>query len=123
MISDWDCLELAQKGDENAWRVLFQRYNTSLIRMASLITGSLDVGKDVAQESFIRLIKCRVKHQKGKFNYYLSKIAFRLALKEKKRLQRNYSNPHGINTTDEAPTPQEEMVRDQQNKQIARIIR
>jgi len=123
MISDWECLELARNGDENAWRVLFQRYNASMIRIATLITGSLDAGKDVAQESFIRLIKCRPKHQKGNFKYYLAKIAYRLALKEKKRLFRNRPNPDNISIVEEVQSPQEDMIRDVQNKYIAQVIR
>ena len=122
MISDWNCLERARNGDEEAWRLLFERHNTSLIKFTSLIIGSIDAAKDVTQESFIRLIHSRTKHREGSFKAYLSIIAYRLALKEKKRRQRNH-NLDGFETAAETPTPLEAVVEQEQAKQVVRTIR
>jgi len=91
MSSDWDYLIRARNGDEEASVFIFNKYNKSVTRMTTLITGSLDSAKDIVQETFFRLINNRIKHQKGNFKTYLTTIAFRLALKEKYRLKRNQS--------------------------------
>ena len=89
MNSDWDYLNSAISGDEKACEFIFNKYNKSLIRMTSLITGSLDAAKDIVQETFYRLINSRIKHQQGSFKTYLTTIAFRLALKEKYRTKKS----------------------------------
>ena len=121
MISDWDCLERARRGDEDAWRLLFQRYHRVLIKLTLLITGSPEAAGDLAQETFIRLLNSQPKHRDGIFKTYLTTIAYRLALKEKRRRERN-RNLHDYELADESPSPLEETVRDEQSKHIARAI-
>src|SRR5207244_1056457 len=104
MTDDWHCLNLAREGDETAWRILFSRYYPSLVRMASCITGSRDTGHDLAQESFIRLLRARIRHQSGSFKAYLTTIVYRMALKEKKW----QSSKHQLETVplaDDSPSP------------------
>ena len=96
MISDWEYLSRAKKGDEEAFVIIFDKYNKSLIRMTSLITGSIDSAKDIAQETFARLIQKKIKHQEGNFKAYITTIAYRLALKEKYRSNKNF----GVNNQD-----------------------
>ncbi|MDX1701431.1 MAG: RNA polymerase sigma factor [Melioribacteraceae bacterium] len=91
MISDWEYLEQAKKGDEDAADFLFDKYYKSLLRMTSLITGSIDSAKDIVQETFVKLINGKIKHHEGKFKTYINTIAYRLALKEKYRQKRNFS--------------------------------
>jgi RNA polymerase sigma-70 factor (ECF subfamily) len=91
MTSDWEHLTRAKNGDEESFVIIFNKYNKMLLRMTSLITGSIDSAKDIAQESFIRLIKKRVKHQDGNFKTYLTTVAYRLALKERYRINKNTS--------------------------------
>lgn len=91
MTSDWEHLTRAKNGDEESFVIIFNKYNKMLLRMTSLITGSIDSAKDIAQESFIRLIKKRIKHQHGSFKTYLTTIAYRLALKERYRINKNTS--------------------------------
>jgi RNA polymerase sigma-70 factor (ECF subfamily) len=91
MNSDWDLLTKAKNGDEKACVFIVSKYNKSLIRIAALITGSIDAAKDVVQETFYRLINTRIKHQEGNFKSYLTTIAYRLALKEKYRVNKNRS--------------------------------
>jgi RNA polymerase sigma-70 factor (ECF subfamily) len=89
MTSDWEYLLKAKKGDDRSAEHIFNKYYKSLLRMTALITGSLDSAKDVVQETFIRLIKKRIKHQDGSFKTYITTIAYRLALKEKYRKSKN----------------------------------
>jgi RNA polymerase sigma-70 factor (ECF subfamily) len=119
--SDWDCLARAQKGDENAWRWLIEQHNLPLIKMTFLITGSMSVARDLVQETFVRLLRHGSKHREGNFKSYLSTIAYRLALKEKKRSQRNLS----LDTqtlTDSAPSPLNAVLLKERDRYIASAI-
>jgi len=89
MISDWEYLISARNGDKNAGIIIYSKYRTILIRMTALITGSLDSAKDIVQETYIRLFNGKIKHQEGNFKTYITTIAYRLALKEKYRLNKN----------------------------------
>ena len=89
MTSDWELVRKAKNGDKNSWDDLFLKYYRHLIRVAALIIGSVDGAKDIVQETFLRLIRTRIRHYKGNFKSYITLIAFRLALKEKKRIFRN----------------------------------
>jgi RNA polymerase sigma-70 factor (ECF subfamily) len=91
MNSDWEYLSSAKQGDEIAAKVLFNKYNKIIFKIAGLITGSLDAAKDITQESFIRLFNASVVHNNGNFKSYLTTIAYRLALKEKYRFSKNRS--------------------------------
>ena len=88
MTDDWQCLDQARGGDETAWRILFVRYYRTLVRMTSFITGSLDSAEDIAQEAFVNLLRVEIRHRKGSFKSFLTTIAYRLALKERKRQKR-----------------------------------
>ena len=67
MTDDWQCLDQARGGDETAWRTLFVRYYRTLVRMTSLITGSLDNAEDIAQETFVNLLHAKIQHRNGSF--------------------------------------------------------
>jgi RNA polymerase sigma factor (sigma-70 family) len=122
MICDWDCLEAARRGGEEAWRELFRRYYTSLVRMTLLITGSQESAKDIAQETFVRLLRSRTDHRAGSFKAYLNTVAFRLALKEKKRQHRHLNLDHQI-CADPSPSPLDDAEhRDRQDHIRAAIL-
>jgi len=86
MTSGWDLWEKARLGDESAWRQLFQDFYPDLLRLTALLTGSLDNAKDVSQEAFYRLLRTPPVDRRGSLKGYLTTIAYRLALKEKKRI-------------------------------------
>jgi len=52
MISDWDCLDRARRGDEAAWRMLFQRHYPALFRSTLFITGSREAGIEINSKGF-----------------------------------------------------------------------
>lgn len=121
MISDWEILLDARKGNESACKTLFEKHYRLLVRMAALITGSIDTAKDVTQETFVRLLNRRIKHTKGNFKTYVTTIAFRLALKEKKRSNRNLKiGNHEL--LDVAVTPAENQINKDNNKHIYKTI-
>ena len=121
MISDWVCLALARGGDERAWRILFERYHASLLRMTSLVTGSIDSAQDLVQESFIRLLDCHIKHRDGSFKAFLTTMAYRLALKEKHR-KSSGDRLDGHTIADDAPSPLEEAILDERKRAIIRVV-
>lgn len=121
MTDDWHCLDLARGGDETAWRILFHRYYPSLVRMASCITGSSDTAHDLAQESFVRLIRARAEYQSGSFRAYLTTIAYRLALKERKR-QNSKREPVTPTLADDSASPLDLAIQNETDRIIFRVI-
>ena len=121
MTDDWRCLELARAGDEVAWRVLFHRYYPSLVRMASCMTGSVDAAHDLAQESFVRLLHVEFRHRTGSFKSYLGTIAYRLALKERKRSSSKY-DLDAVPLVDDSPSPLELAIQNETDGIIMRVI-
>ncbi len=121
MIDDWELLDLARGGDGNAWRRLFEKHYPSLVRMTSSITGSIETGHDLAQESFVRLLSVRIKDHSGTFKSYLSTIAYRFALKEKSR-QYTHSSSDFVNLTDGSPSPLDLAIRDDTDRVIFRVL-
>ena len=88
MHADWDCFDLALRGDQSAWRILVERHRDRIYRMALLVTGSPAAAADAAQGAFVRLLEKGAPHQRGSFKVYLATIAYRLALKERRRSNR-----------------------------------
>ena len=121
MIDDWQCLETAQGGDEKAWRDLFARHYPSLVKMTSCITGSIETGHDLAQESFVRLLRFRIRHHTGSVTSLLSTIAYRLALKEKHRISL-YHRPDAALIADGSPSPLEQAIRNDTDRIIFRVM-
>jgi len=121
MSSDWDCLNCAQRGDETAWCYLVEQYSPPLIKMTLLMTGSMSIAQDLVQETFVRLLRHRSKHREGSFKAYLSTIAYRLALKEKKRSQRNLSL-ESQTLTDPTPSPLKSVLLKERDDYIANAI-
>jgi RNA polymerase sigma-70 factor (ECF subfamily) len=119
--TDWEYLEQARTGDENAWQYLVEHHSPQLVKMAFLITGSMESAKDIAQDSFVRLFRQGAKHQRGSFKAYLSTIAFHLALKEKKRVLRN-QNLQNVELVDGNPGPMESVLKKERDRQLVEII-
>jgi RNA polymerase sigma-70 factor (ECF subfamily) len=121
MTDDWRCLELARAGDEIAWRVLFDRHYPPLVKMASCITGSLETAQDLAQESFVRLLHVEIRYRDGSFKSFLSTIAYRLALKERKR-HNSDRKLDPVLIADGSLSPLELAIRDETDRIIVRVI-
>lgn len=54
---DVDVVELARDGDGQAFAQLFQTYNGQICTYLSRLVGNDDIGRDLAQETFIRAWK------------------------------------------------------------------
>jgi len=121
MRTDWELLEAAKGGDENAWSALAARYNLYLIKTASLITGSAYSAHDLAQETFIRLINVRVKHTTGSFKFYITRIVRNLALKAIRK-RKEFSIPDSFDPADNTASVTEDMLKAERNSLIFKTI-
>jgi RNA polymerase sigma-70 factor (ECF subfamily) len=121
IIDEWRCLDLARQGDETSWRFLFHRHYQPLVRMTFCITGSLDAAKDLAQESFVRLLRVKIRHHEGSFSAYLSTIAYRLALKERNRRFSACDSEAG-DFADGELSPLEQVIRDETQRVIFSVM-
>jgi RNA polymerase sigma factor (sigma-70 family) len=119
--SDWECLELAHRGDEGAWRALFVRHERRLARMAALITGSPDAAQDIAQETFVRVLRRKIPRRDGSFGAYLTTVAFRLALRERARRARHRGFDEGAFPA-RAESPLEAAVRSGREEMVAGVL-
>ncbi|MBM4169403.1 MAG: RNA polymerase sigma factor [Ignavibacteria bacterium] len=121
MISDWEYLGRARNGEEEAWRLLFERHYGALVRMSALIIGSIDTAKDIAQEAFTCLLHDRNEHHGGSFRAYVSTIAFRLALKEKARVRRIGQSGHP-ESADDSYSPLHSVMQREEQRHLVRVI-
>jgi len=118
---EWDWLLRAQQGDETAWRVLINQHQTRLAALALFITGSAAAADDVVQETFVRALGARIKDFAGSVQGYLGTIAYRLALKEAKRSQRNVALD-GIDFADPGNSPLDGILNDERDRLVTEAI-
>ena len=121
MSTDWEVLSCAKNGDDKAAEIIFNKYKKPIIRMTALIIGSLDSAKDIYQETFLRLINGKIRHHEGNFKTYITTIAYRLALKEKYRINKT-SQVDSEEFLDTKISPVEEQISEETQKKIFTLI-
>jgi RNA polymerase sigma-70 factor (ECF subfamily) len=119
--SDWDCFIRAQQGNETSCRELIDKFQSRLLALAILITGSPAAAKDIAQETFIRALNVKLKDTAGTVQGYLATIAYRLALKELKRERRN-TELIETDHLNEKPNSLDNVLINEQERLVARAI-
>lgn len=122
MSSDWELWDLARRGDETAWRALVRAHHSRLLSLALLLTGSADAARDIAQDSFTRLLEFNATHRQGSVGGLLSTIAYRLALKERARESR-LAPITGHDPPENAPSPLENLIARERDRHVAAAIR
>ncbi|MEW5924532.1 MAG: RNA polymerase sigma factor [Candidatus Zixiibacteriota bacterium] len=122
MKADWETLHRARAGDESSWRDLWRLHLPRLKALAYLVTGSVPTSDDIARETLIRAIEARVRNENGSLEGFLGTIAYRLALKEVKRHDRNIDIT-GFDTTDKSDIPLESILKNEREKILAETIR
>lgn len=118
----WDHLARARRGDQEAWKALFDQYSPALLRMSALLTGSTDAARDCVQETFVRVLNSVVHNREGSLRAYLSTIAYRLALKEHTRLRR-LAYAGDVEPASPDPSPLDEAIAEERQREVARVIR
>ena len=87
--SDEELMLRCKEGDMEAFQVLVRRYRTKIIRYANYLLANEDDAKDVAQETFLRILKAAKTYTPtAKFPTYLYKIAANLCRDELRRRSR-----------------------------------
>ncbi|MFC2150384.1 RNA polymerase sigma factor [Calditrichota bacterium] len=119
MNDDWESLSQARSGSEDAWNQLIHRHAQRLYNLAVMITRSSSTANDVVQETYLRLINSRQRHEHGSFKSYLSQITYHLALKEVKRVSR-HSDLDNHEFQDDRTSPMEELIHGDRQKFITR---
>lgn len=122
MNSDWLCFYNARRGDENSWRVLIKKYQARLSALALMITGSSTAADDIVQDTFLKALAARVRNNNGTVRGYLGTIAYRLAVKESKRRQRNVDIGK-LEMPDSADNPLENILISERDQLVASAIR
>lgn len=84
--SDWDLVRESRRGDHDAFRELFDRYQRQVLAVAVGMTGNPDDAMDVAQETFLRAHR-NLDRFLGESSFYtwLYRIAVNVAIDSKRR--------------------------------------
>lgn len=53
-MDESEVIRRAQRGDDAAWELLVQQYQTAVFRLAYLLLGDQSEAEDIAQEAFVR---------------------------------------------------------------------
>lgn len=85
MQDDVELLSEARKGDEAAFRVLYERYSSSILSFAWLLLGSGPDAEDVTQETFLVLIRksAAFDRSKAQLRTWLLGVARNIALQKR----------------------------------------
>jgi len=87
--SDEELMLRCKEGDMEALQVLVRRYRAKIIRYANYLLANEDDAKDVAQETFLRILKAAKTYRPtAKFATYLYKIAANLCRDELRKRSR-----------------------------------
>ena len=80
-LSDRSLLfEVAENGDENAFRILFERYSGRLFNLIFRMTQNYEDSNDLLQETFIRVYKNRKKcYEMKNFKGWVYTVSLNLA--------------------------------------------
>jgi RNA polymerase sigma-70 factor (ECF subfamily) len=75
-VSDDELMERAARGDEEAFRLLVERWERPVFRFAERMLGSREDGRDLAQETFVRVYSEAGRYRaQGRFRSWLFRIA------------------------------------------------
>ena len=120
--AEWGLLALAQNGDKAACRKLFDSYQGRLYSLAYLITGIAAEAEDIVQETFVRALHAKITHHRGTPQGFLGTIAYRLAVKEKRRREK-IAEINSEEIFDNTVDTFEKMLLDERDRLIATTIR
>jgi RNA polymerase sigma-70 factor (ECF subfamily) len=89
-LSELDLVERARRGDEGAFRTLYDRNVDRIFRLAHRMVGEPDLARDLTQESFVRAYQ-RLGQFRGEsaFSTWLHSIAVRVVLNGLRRTARH----------------------------------
>jgi RNA polymerase sigma-70 factor (ECF subfamily) len=119
------------KGDEDAFEILVNRHQTSILNLVYRFIGDRTQAKDLAQEVFIRVWQGAKRYEpKAKFTTWVYRITANLCFNELKSSRRkkwfsfNWSDEDGEHTfeetlADSTPSTEDLLLEKERNRQIS----
>ena len=110
--SDADAVARARAGDDDAFRVLVERYSRRIFGLAFRMTGNEHDAEDVVQETFLRAFR-RLKQFESRANFgsWLYRIAVNCSFDFMRTRQRREERHNSIRAADPTnPDPSQESV-------------
>ncbi|MEZ5421997.1 MAG: sigma-70 family RNA polymerase sigma factor [Pyrinomonadaceae bacterium] len=133
--SDHELIEATKNGDESAFTEIVSRYKSPITNYLYRFLNDYEEAVDIAQETFVRVYFAIDRyHTQFAFSTYIYRIATNLAISEiRRRKRRRLFSISGILTGDkEEPTefeipderrlPEDELLENERDKQVARAI-
>jgi len=130
-IPSEDLMARIVKGDEDAFEILVNRHQTSVLNLIYRFIGDRTQAKDLSQEVFIRVWQAAKTYKpKAKFTTWLYRIGANLCLNELKSARRkkwfslNRSDENSEHTfeetlTDSAPSAEDLLLSKERSRQIS----
>ena len=107
MSEERDLVRRCLAREERAYRELIRRYQTPVVNLAWRITGNPDDAAEVAQETFIRVLRSLHTYDPERpLKTWLFKIAANLALDSIRRRKRRPVSIQDLFDEDEGPAPE-----------------
>ena len=132
-FSDEELVNSYVNGNSKSFEILMNKYKDRIYTYIYLKVRNKDVAEDIFQETFIKVINSlkngKYSHD-GKFASWVTRIAHNLTIdffRKEKQLRTVSNNPENnidvFNTTKfAAPTIEDEMIQDQINSDVKRLI-
>ena len=119
------------RGDDNAFEILVNRHQTSVLNLVYRFIGDRTQAKDLAQEVFLRVWQTAKSYEpKAKFTTWIYRVTANLCFNELKSARRkrwfsfHHSDKMSENTTEEtlsdgSPSPEDILLAKERNRQIS----
>ena len=119
------------KGDEDAFEILVDRHQTSILNLVYRFIGDRTQSKDLAQEVFLKVWQSAQDYEpKAKFTTWIYRITANLCFNELKSVRRkqwfsfNWSDEHGEHTIEETlsdsrPSAEDLLLQKERSRQIS----
>ena len=133
-LSSEDLMARVAKGDDEAFEILVNRHETSILNLIYRFIGDRTQAKDLAQEVFLRVWQTAKSYEpKAKFTTWIYRIATNLCLNELKAARRRRwfpfyrseeSNDNAIEDTysDDSPTAEDLLLAKERTRQISETL-
>jgi RNA polymerase sigma-70 factor (ECF subfamily) len=130
-ISSEELMARIAKGDEDAFEILVDRHQTSILNLTYRFIGDRTQAKDLAQEVFIRVWQAAKTYKpEAKFTTWIYRITANLCFNELKSARRkkwfsfNWSDEDGEHTIEETlsdgvPSAEDLLLEKERNRQIS----
>ncbi|MGP1362458.1 MAG: RNA polymerase sigma factor [Bacteroides sp.] len=129
---DWELVQRACDGDEEAFRVLHDKYRSKIYYLVLKIVNNPTDAEDVTIEAFTKAFKNITQYvPRYAFSSWLFKIATNNSIdycRRKRMVQKDYEDPSGdginkeILMTTSGLDPEQQMIRDQNMERLKSLV-